>query len=62
MRATLANEQLVAGQAALLVTDVNDTDRLDRLLRYVWVSRSGPIAGRAHGRGHAIRASDDVAH
>lgn len=35
--ATEANERLVAGQTVLLESDVSDTDRYGRLLRYVWV-------------------------
>ena len=35
--ATDANRDLVEGQRVLLERDVSDTDRYDRLLRYVWV-------------------------
>ncbi len=35
--ATLINESLVGGRTVHLETDVSDTDRYDRLLRYVWV-------------------------
>jgi micrococcal nuclease len=35
--ATDANRQLVSGASVLLERDVSDTDRFDRLLRYVWV-------------------------
>ena len=35
--ATEANRDLVGGQRVLLERDVSDTDRYDRLLRYVWV-------------------------
>lgn len=39
--ATKANRRLVAGQTVLLESDVSDTDRFDRLLRYVWLERDG---------------------
>jgi len=35
--AAAANKKLVADQVVLLERDVSDTDRYDRLLRYVWV-------------------------
>ena len=35
--ATQANRDLVEGRQVLLERDVSDTDRYDRLLRYVWV-------------------------
>jgi endonuclease YncB( thermonuclease family) len=35
--ATAANTALVDGQRVRLVMDVSNTDRFDRLLRYVWV-------------------------
>jgi micrococcal nuclease len=35
--ATEANRDLVEGQRVLLERDISDTDRYDRLLRYVWV-------------------------
>ena len=35
--ATAVNAELVEGQPVLLVTDVSETDRYDRLLRYVFV-------------------------
>lgn len=35
--ATAANAGLVDGQRVRLVMDVSNTDRFDRLLRYVWV-------------------------
>lgn len=35
--ATAANAALVNNQRVRLVRDVSDTDRFDRLLRYVWV-------------------------
>jgi micrococcal nuclease len=37
--ATIADEQLVDGATVYLETDVSDTDRFDRLLRYVWLAR-----------------------
>lgn len=40
-QATAANARLVAGRRVLLERDVSDTDRFDRLLRYVWVERDG---------------------
>lgn len=36
--ATAANVQLVAGQTVYLETDVSETDRYDRLLRYVYLA------------------------
>lgn len=36
-QATRANAELVADEIVLLERDVSDTDRYDRLLRYVWV-------------------------
>lgn len=35
--ASAANEALVAGREVVLERDVSDTDRYDRLLRYVWL-------------------------
>lgn len=35
--ATVANRRLVEGEDVLLERDISDTDRYDRLLRYVWV-------------------------
>lgn len=35
--ATQANRELVGGREVLLERDISDTDRYDRLLRYVWV-------------------------
>jgi micrococcal nuclease len=35
--ASAANEALVAGRDVVLERDVSDTDRYDRLLRYVWL-------------------------
>jgi micrococcal nuclease len=37
--ATRANRELVAGETVLLEADTRDTDRFDRLLRYVWLVR-----------------------
>jgi len=39
--ATAANAELVAGETVLLESDVSDTDRFGRLLRYVWVEADG---------------------
>jgi micrococcal nuclease len=39
--ATRANAALVEGREVVLETDVSDTDRFDRLLRYVWIE-DGP--------------------
>jgi len=39
--ATAANAELVAGETVLLESDVSDTDRFGRLLRYVWVEEGG---------------------
>jgi len=39
--ATQANELLVGGQTVYLERDVSDTDRFDRLLRYVWLEAPG---------------------
>lgn len=36
--ATLANTKLVGGKEVVLERDVSETDRFDRLLRYVWLS------------------------
>ena len=41
MRPRLANAALVAGATVLLESDVSDTDRFGRLLRYVWVEGDG---------------------
>lgn len=38
--ASAANERLVADRLVLLERDVSETDRYDRLLRYVWVETS----------------------
>ena len=38
---TAANKALVEGQTVVLERDVSDTDRFDRLLRYVWIERGG---------------------
>lgn len=35
--ATDANEQLVGGGTVILVRDISDTDRYDRLLRYIYL-------------------------
>jgi micrococcal nuclease len=37
-QATTADEQLVGGATVLLEKDVSETDRFDRLLRYVWLA------------------------
>jgi endonuclease YncB( thermonuclease family) len=37
-QASAANESLVAGKTVVLETDVSDTDRYGRLLRYVWLT------------------------
>ena len=39
--ATDFNRDLVDGQQVLLERDISDTDRYDRLLRYVWVESDG---------------------
>ena len=39
--ATLANRQLVEGETIWLEKDVSETDRYDRLLRYVYVDANG---------------------
>lgn len=41
--ATRVNRQLVGDGIVLLESDVSDTDRFDRLLRYVWVERDGGL-------------------
>ena len=38
VEATLANTKLVGGKEVVLERDVSETDRFDRLLRYVWLS------------------------
>lgn len=40
-QATEANEDLVRDRLVLLERDVSETDRYDRLLRYVWVETEG---------------------
>ncbi|CAN5571770.1 hypothetical protein BH23CHL8_BH23CHL8_01700 [soil metagenome] len=42
LAATAANAQLVEGRFVVLEKDVSETDRFDRLLRYVWLA---PTAG-----------------
>jgi len=37
--ATAADQRLVSGATVLLESDVSDTDRFDRLLRYVWLAQ-----------------------
>jgi micrococcal nuclease len=37
MEATIANTELVDGREVVLERDVSETDRFDRLLRYVWL-------------------------
>lgn len=39
--ATAANQALVEGETVVLERDVSETDRFDRLLRYVWIERDG---------------------
>lgn len=39
--ARAADQQLVGGSAVFLESDVSDTDRFDRLLRYVWLADGG---------------------
>ena len=39
--ASAANRKLVEGREVVLESDVSDTDRYDRLLRYVWVRDGG---------------------
>ena len=39
--ASAANARLVSGKIVILETDVSDTDRYGRLLRYIWVRSSG---------------------
>jgi micrococcal nuclease len=40
--ATTANALLVGGEEVVLESDVSDTDRYDRLLRYVWLEPDDP--------------------
>ena len=39
--ASAANHELVSGQTVTLETDISDTDRYDRALRYVWIGDDG---------------------
>jgi endonuclease YncB( thermonuclease family) len=39
--ATAVNKSLVEGATVVLERDVSETDRFDRLLRYVWIERGG---------------------
>lgn len=41
--ATRVNRRLVGDGIVLLEADVSDTDRFDRLLRYVWVEQDGEL-------------------
>ena len=41
------NKELVEGKRVRLETDVSDTDRYGRLLRYVWVGSSGFCKARS---------------
>ncbi len=43
--ASAANASLVEGREVLLELDVSETDRYDRLLRYVWLADSGAPSG-----------------
>ena len=58
--ATEVNADLVDGKDVLLEFDVSDTDRYDRLLRYVWVEQDGDwvmVNGELVARGLAdVRA------
>jgi hypothetical protein len=60
--ASVANAQLVAGQTARMVKDVSETDRFDRLLRYVYVGDlfvNGELVSQ--GWAKAVRYPPDVA-
>ena len=60
---TAANEQLVDGQTVLLVKDVSEVDRFDRLLRYVYVGDTFVNAQLvADGWAEAVRYPPDTAH
>lgn len=43
--ASAANKRLVEGREVLLERDVSETDKYDRLLRYVWVEDASAAAG-----------------
>ncbi len=61
--ATAANAALVNNQRVRLVRDVSDTDRFDRLLRYVWVG--GTFVNRelvAQGWAEAVLFEPNRAH
>jgi micrococcal nuclease len=46
LAATAANASLVGGAQVVLEKDVSETDRFDRLLRYVWLSPDDGAAWR----------------
>jgi endonuclease YncB( thermonuclease family) len=66
--ATQANADLVAGQTAYLVRDVSNTDRFDRLLRYIYVEGAGGeftfvnAELVAQGYAEAVRYDPDTAY
>ena len=55
--ATDANAQLVAGQKVVLVKDVSETDRYDRLLRYVYLEDGTFVNGELVRLGFAQASS-----
>ncbi|MBK7919332.1 MAG: thermonuclease family protein [Chloroflexi bacterium] len=55
--ATDANAQLVAGQKVILVKDVSETDRYDRLLRYVYLEDGTFVNGELVRLGFAQSSS-----
>jgi len=62
--ATEANRQLVGGQTVILVKDKSDTDRYDRLLRYVYLT-DGTMANTAlvaEGWAQPVEYPPDIAH
>ena len=61
--ATVANVNLVSGQTVTLVKDISETDRFDRLLRYVYVGDIFVNAELvAQGYAEAARYPPDIAH
>jgi endonuclease YncB( thermonuclease family) len=51
--ATLANRRLVAGKTVYLLKDVNDTDRYNRLLRYVFLADGTHVNAELVRQGYA---------
>lgn len=61
--ATARNAELVAGKTVRLETDVSETDRYDRLLRYVWVGDTMVNETLVReGYAHSVTYPPDVKH